>query len=95
MKDKKYIRENTREISKNPRIYYDNYLSNIQDIFNKNYDKIKGIMITNPKNNKQSKGFENTKKIKRENNSIIHEKLGNFNLDLEKLKLNTAFPLDK
>jgi len=76
MKDTKYIKDNAKKNIKNPRNYYDNYKVNIQEIFNKNFDKANGKLV-NSKNSKHSNiGFG--KQLKTETNSIIYTKLGNI-----------------
>jgi len=78
MKDKKYKKENVKDNVKNPRVYYDNYLTNIQEIFsNKGHDKTKGMLISSKNSHKPSTSrFEPTLKGKNETSSIIHSKLG-------------------
>ncbi len=78
MKDTKYQNETPIQSYKSPRVYYDNYLVNIQEIFNKHHDKQKGMIVTG-KSSKSNSGsrydFLKTKP-KQETTSFIHSKLG-------------------
>ena len=77
MQDKKPSKKDVpKELPKNHRVYYDNYLINIEEIFNKNHDKQKGVLVHS--GNAKSSRFEASVKPKTETTSVIHSKLGTY-----------------
>lgn len=81
MRDQK-TKENEHIYHRHHREYYDNYISNVQEVFNKNFDKPKGILVTGKHHTKNFSSNLMNAKQKKETVSCIHNKLGNKNLIL-------------
>ena len=91
MKDTKKRKENNEAVAKNPRVYYENYLENIQEIFNKNLDRT-SCLIVKPK---QTKKLENRSTPTKASKNLILSRLGTINYLLTPKKRNSLIKSDK